>query len=169
MVLGLSGKKRNRMFGFGKDTDLDREAVFEQLKIDEGVVYEIYNDHLGYPTFGVGHLVLESDPEYGQEVGTPVDEDRVKECFEKDLNTAISECELLYEEGVFGKLPDEVQQILVNMMFNMGRTRLSKFKKMHGGILDGDWKEAAKEGRDSKWYHQVTNRAERLMSRLENV
>ena len=157
------------MFGFGKDTDLDREAVFEQLKIDEGVVYEIYKDHLGYPTFGVGHLVLGSDPEYGQEVGTPVDEDRVKECFEKDLNTAISECELLYEEGVFGKLPDEVQQILVNMMFNMGRTRLSKFKKMHGGILDGDWKEAAKEGRDSKWYHQVTNRAERLMSRLENV
>ena len=157
------------MFGFGKDTDLDREAVFEQLKIDEGVVYEIYKDHLGYPTFGVGHLVLESDPEYGQEVGTPVDEDRVKECFEKDLNTAISECELLYEEGVFGKLPDEVQHILVNMMFNMGRTRLSKFKKMHGGILDGDWKEAAKEGRDSKWYHQVTNRAERLMSRLENV
>ena len=157
------------MFGFGKDTDLDREAVFEQLKIDEGVVYEIYKDHLGYPTFGVGHLVLESDPEYGQEVGTPVDEDRVKECFEKDLNTAISECELLYEEGVFEKLPDEVQQILVNMMFNMGRTRLSKFKKMHGGILDGDWKEAAKEGRDSKWYHQVTNRAERLMSRLENV
>ena len=41
MVLGLSGKKRNRMFGFGNDTDLDREAVFEQLKIDEGVVYEI--------------------------------------------------------------------------------------------------------------------------------
>ena len=169
MVPGHYTKKKNNMFGFGKDTELDREAVFEQLKIDEGVVYEVYKDHLGYPTFGVGHLVLESDPEYGQEVGTPVSEDRVKECFEKDLNTAISECELLYEEGVFGKLPDEVQQILVNMMFNMGRTRLSKFKKMHAGILESDWKTAAKEGRDSKWYHQVTNRAERLMSRLENV
>jgi len=169
MVPGHYTKKKNNMFGFGKDTELDREAVFEQLKIDEGVVYEVYKDHLGYPTFGVGHLVLESDPEHGQEVGTPVLEDRVKECFEKDLNTAISECELLYEEGVFGKLPDEVQQILVNMMFNMGRTRLSKFKKMHAGILESDWKTAAKEGRDSKWYHQVTNRAERLMSRLENV
>ena len=169
MVPGHYTKKKNNMFGFGKDTELDREAVFEQLKIDEGVVYEVYKDHLGYPTFGVGHLVLESDPEHGQEVGTSVLEDRVKECFEKDLNTAISECELLYEEGVFGKLPDEVQQILVNMMFNMGRTRLSKFKKMHAGILESDWKTAAKEGRDSKWYHQVTNRAERLMSRLENV
>ena len=154
---------------FRKKQSMDREAVFEQLKIDEGVVNEIYKDHLGYPTFGVGHLVLESDPEHGQAVGTPVSEERTKECFEKDLDTAIGECELLYEEGVFGNLPDEVQQILVNMMFNMGRTRLSKFKKMHKGILASDWNEAAKEGRDSRWHKQVTNRAERLMVRLENV
>ena len=148
---------------------MNREAVFEQLKIDEGVVNEIYLDHLGYPTFGVGHLILESDEEHGREVGTPVTEERVRSCFETDLNIAIGECELLYEDGVFGNLPDEVQQILVNMMFNMGRTRLSKFKKMHAAILESDWKEAAKEGRDSRWYRQVTNRAERLMKRLEEV
>ena len=148
---------------------MDRHAVYEQLKIDEGVEYEIYLDHLGYPTFGVGHLVLETDPEHGQEVGTAISEDRVKECFEKDLDTAISECNALYEDGVFGDLPGEVQEILVNMMFNMGRTRLSKFKKMHAAILEADWKTAAKEGRDSLWYRQVTNRAERLMERLENV
>jgi GH24 family phage-related lysozyme (muramidase) len=152
-----------------KDTKMDREAVFEQLKIDEGVVYEIYNDHLGYATFGVGHLVLESDPEHGQPTGTSVSEQRVKECFENDLNTAIGECDALYEGGEFNDLPDEVQQILVNMMFNMGRTRLSKFKKMHAAILEGDWKTAAMEGRDSRWHKQVTNRAERLMVRLENV
>jgi lysozyme len=154
---------------FGKDTKLDRDAVFEQLKIDEGVVNEIYLDHLGYPTFGVGHLVLETDPEHGQDVGTPISEERTKECFEKDLDTAISECELLYEDGFFGDLPDEVQQILVNMMFNMGRTRLSKFKKMHAAIIESDWKTAAVEGRDSRWHKQVTNRAERLMERLESV
>tara|TARA_B100001057_G_scaffold416590_1_gene434706 strand:- start:13741 stop:14208 length:468 start_codon:yes stop_codon:yes gene_type:complete len=154
---------------FFRDTKLDREAVFEQLKIDEGVVYEIYHDHLGYPTFGVGHLVLESDPEFGSPLGTPIDEKRVKDCFEHDLDLAISECNALYEDGIFEDLPDEVQQILVNMMFNMGRTRLSKFKKMHAAILDGDWKTAAVEGRDSRWHKQVTNRAERLMVRLENV
>ena len=80
---------------FNKDKGLDREAVFEQMKIDEGVVYEVYHDHLGLPTFGVGHLVLESDPEFGKPVGTPVDKDRVNECFEKDLDTAISECSVL--------------------------------------------------------------------------
>jgi len=148
---------------------MNREAVYEQLKIDEGVKYEIYNDHLGYPTFGVGHLVKESDPEYGQPVGTAVSEERVRECFEGDLDTAISECRNLYGEGDFGALPDEVQQILVNMMFNMGRTRLSKFKKMNAAIAEGNWSEAALEGRDSRWYKQVTNRAERLMTRLENI
>jgi lysozyme len=154
--------------GFFRDTSLDRDAVFEQLKIDEGVVNEIYLDHLGYPTFGVGHLVLESDPEHGQEVGTPVDEDRVKECFEKDLDTAISECVALYGEG-FNDWPDEVQQVVVNMMFNMGRTRLGGFKNFRAALEESDWERAGKEGRDSKWYRQVTNRAERLMERLEQV
>ena len=46
---------------------------------------------------------------------------------------------------------------------------LSKFKKMNAALKKEDWKEAAKEGRDSRWYNQVTKRAERLMSRLENV
>ena len=154
---------------FNNDTKLDREAVFEQLKIDEGVKYEIYKDHLGYPTFGVGHLVLETDPEYGQPDGTPITEERVSDCFDKDLDTSISECHALYGEGDFDGLPSDVQGILVNMMFNMGRTRLSKFKKMNGAISEGDWKTAAVEGRDSRWYKQVTNRAERLMSRLEQV
>ena len=148
---------------------MNREAVYDQLKIDEGVEYEIYNDHLGYATFGVGHLVLESDPEHGQPVGTRVSEERVKECFEADLDLAIGECEQLYGKGNFGDLPDEVQQILVNMMFNMGRTRLSKFKNFNAAIAEGDWKTAAVEGRDSLWYRQVTNRAERLMGRMEEV
>jgi len=148
---------------------MNREAVYDQLKIDEGVEYVIYNDHLGYPTFGVGHLVLESDEECGKPVGTPVTEERVRACFERDLDTSISECGTLYGEGAFGELPDEVQQILVNMMFNMGRPRLSKFKNFNSAIAEGDWPRAAVEGRDSIWYRQVTNRAERLMSRMENV
>jgi len=148
---------------------MNREEVYEQLKIDEGVKYEIYNDHLGYATFGVGHLVLETDPEHGSDIGTPVSEERVKECFEKDLDTAISECYALYGEGTFDDFPDTVQQVVVNMMFNMGRTRLSKFKNFAAALEEGDWARAAVEGRDSRWHKQVTNRAERLMVRLENI
>ena len=145
------------------------ERLFDQLKYDEGVVYEIYKDHLGSPTFGVGHLVLESDPEYGQPVGTPVSEERVTDCFRRDSDIAVRECAILYGEDYFDDFPGEVQEILVNMMFNMGRPRLSKFKKMNAALKKEDWKEAAVEGRDSRWHKQVTKRAERLMSRLESV
>ena len=48
------------------------DKLREQLKIDEGCVYEIYNDHLGYATFGIGHLIRESDPEHGWKVGAEV-------------------------------------------------------------------------------------------------
>ena len=156
------------MFGLFKDTKMDRKAVFEQLKIDEGVVNEVYLDHLGLPTFGVGHLVIEGDPEHGEPVGTPVSEERVAEVFERDLDIAISECVALYGDQ-FTTWPDEVQQIIVNMMFNMGRTRLGGFKNFRKALEAQDWKQAAIEGRDSKWYRQVTNRAERLMGRLEQV
>jgi len=158
------------MFGTDliKDTKMDKKAVFEQLKIDEGVVNEIYLDHLGYPTFGVGHLVTEGDPEHGKPVGTPVSEERVEEVFERDLDTAIGECIALYGNQ-FVKWPGEVQEIVVNMMFNMGRTRLGGFKNFRKALEERDWKKAAVEGRDSKWYNQVTNRAERLMERLEQV
>ena len=147
---------------------MNREAIYRQLKIDEGVVYEIYNDHLGYATFGVGHLVLDTDPEFGQDVGTPVSEERVRECFEKDLDTAISECKVLYEDAWEG-FPSEVQEVLVNMLFNLGRPRLSKFKNFNAKLVEGDYAGAAPEGLDSLWARQVGARANRLMERLENV
>jgi len=146
---------------------MNREKVYEQLKIDEGVKYEIYEDHLGLPTFGIGHLILDSDPEEGMPIGTEVSEERVKLCFENDLDVAISECTRLYDN--WKELPSEVQEILVNMMFNLGRPRLAKFKNFNKAISSRNWQVASIEGRDSLWYRQVTNRAERLMKRLENV
>ena len=111
-----------------------RDRIFETLKIDEGVVDHVYLDHLGYPTFGVGHLIKESDPENGWDVGTPVEPNRIKMAFEGDLDIAIRDCGALYGYDVFDEWPDEVQEILVNMMFNMGRTRLGKFKNFRAAL-----------------------------------
>ena len=143
------------------------ERVQKQLEIDEGVVYEIYTDHLGYPTFGIGHLITKNDPEFEEPVGTPVSKERVDSVFAVDIKIAEDECKVLYK--FWEELPEEVQEILVNMMFNLGRPRLTKFKNMYAALEMGDWKKAAVEGRDSRWYHQVGNRSERLMTRLENV
>ena len=146
---------------------MDIEKLREQLEIDEGVVHEIYLDHLGYPTFGIGHLVTDEDPEYGANVGTKVDETRCIEAFNEDVESVIKDCLILYPD--FDDLPEEVQQIVANMMFNMGRPRLSKFKGMKRGVDAKDWNAAADEMVDSVWYRQVTNRAERLVERMRNV
>ena len=146
---------------------MDIEKLREQLEIDEGVVHEIYLDHLGYPTFGIGHLVRESDPEHGANVGTKVDEARCIEAFNQDVESVIKDCLILYPD--FDDLPEEVQQIVANMMFNMGRPRLSKFKGMKRGVDAKDWNAAADEMVDSVWYRQVTNRANRLVERMRNV
>ena len=143
------------------------ERVQRQLELDEGVEHRIYHDHLGLATFGIGHLVLTSDPEFSLEIGTPVTPERVATAFAEDLAIAENECKVLYY--FWEELPEEVQEILVNMMFNLGRPRLSKFKKMNAHIEDENWRCAAVEGRDSRWYRQVGQRAERLMTRMENV
>ena len=146
---------------------MDLEKLREELEIDEGRVDEIYTDHLGYPTFGIGHLVVEHDPEYGKEVGTYVPENRVIKAFEQDIETVLSDCNRLYED--FEDLPEEAQRVIANMMFNMGYTRLSKFIGMKSGVDARDWNQAADEMVDSRWYYQVINRANRLVERMRNI
>ena len=143
------------------------DRLCEELKTDEGCKYEIYLDHLGLPTFGIGHLVTERDPEYQKEVGTVVDEIRVNEVFEQDIQVTVDECKILFVDWT--NLPEEVKLITANMMFNMGRPRLSKFKKMIQAIKDENWYEAGNQMQDSRWYKQVTNRADRLISRMKAI
>lgn len=146
---------------------MNLEQLRMELEYDEGCEYQIYLDHLGLPTFGIGHLVTEDDEEHGLEVGTAVSEDRVRQAFESDIEITVDECQRLYEDWI--DFPDEVQLILANMMFNMGRPRLSQFKNMKAAVDERDWDRAADEMIDSKWYQQVTNRADRLVQRMRNV
>jgi lysozyme len=141
------------------------DQLRETLKIDEGVKYEIYNDHLGYPTFGIGHLVVESDEEHGKPVGTPISEERVNAVFDKDVAVMVDEAKKIFPN--LDTLPEEAQQVIVNMTFNMGRPRLSQFKKFIAGVNAGDWNKAAVEMMDSRWAKQVGARAERLRDRIK--
>ena len=141
------------------------DQLREDLKVDEGVKYEIYLDHLGLPTFGIGHLVTESDPEHGQPVGTTVSEDRVNKQFEADVQLVLQDCVTVFPN--FDTLPETAQLVIANMMFNMGRPRFSGFKKFIAGVNAGDWNKAAVEMMDSRWAKQVGARAERLRDRIK--
>ena len=140
------------------------DKLREELKFDEGCIHKIYLDHLGYPTFGIGHLIIESDPEHGQDVDTPVSEDRIKECFEKDINIVTTELDRNLEWWIH--LPEDIQRVLANMCFNLGITRLLKFKKFLAALEEHDWETAAVEMMDSRWATQVGPRAIRLKERV---
>jgi len=143
------------------------DKLREELASDEGCKYEVYLDHLGLPTFGIGHLITKDDPEYGKDVGSVVEQSRVQSAFNLDITVTLEDCQRLYKD--FNDLPEEVQLIIANMMFNLGRPRYSKFRKHIQAVMDGNWQESANQMRDSRWYRQVTNRAERLCKRMEEV
>ena len=135
----------------------------EQIMFEEGVKYEIYNDHLGYKTFGVGHLVRATDPENEMAVGTKVSKMRVAECFEADLYVAINDMEK-FTEGM--EIDDNIKECVTEMVFQLGLPRLNKFKNFKQALLDGDIETAQAEMKDSLWYRQTTNRADRLIEKL---
>ena len=139
----------------------------QELAEDEGCKYEIYLDHLGLETFGIGHLINKEDKEHGKAVGTVIEQERVKQVFNLDMAVTINDCMTLYYD--FANLPDECQKIIANMMFNMGRPRLSQFKGMKAGVDARDWNEAADQMVDSRWYTQVPNRARRLVARMREL
>ena len=143
---------------------MNKDRLREEIAEDEGCKYEIYLDHLGLPTTGIGHLITESDEEHGKPVGTVVEQERVKQLFNLDMAVTVDECKVLYPD--FDDLPEECQHIIANMMFNMGRPRLSKFKDMKAAVDARDFNAAGAAMIASRWYTQVPNRARRLVDSM---
>ena len=144
-----------------------KSTLTSDLKRDEGTRYEIYLDSKKKPTFGIGHLIKESDPEYNKPINTSVPKSRVEAVFESDLNTHIDECHRLINN--FDLLPDEAKVVIGNMEFNLGRSRLSKFTKFIKAVKTADWDTAAAEMENSNWYHQVGDRSKRLKNRIQKL
>lgn len=142
------------------------EQIKEDLVRHEGYVTEIYLCSEGYPTFGIGHMVTENDMEYTWPVGTPVTDERILQVFHDDCKVAVADVELLVDN--LSDHPDFVSRVLVNMAFNIGRPRLSKFKNMLAAIEAKDYNLAAEEMIDSKWYRQVGRRSEELVEIMKN-
>ena len=143
---------------------MNKDKLRQELAEDEGCKYEVYLDHLGLPTFGIGHLVREDDPEHGLPVGTAISDERVRQVFALDIAVTLEDCKRLYDD--FDDLPEDCQLIIANMCFNLGYPRLSKFKGMKAGVDARDWNKAADEMVDSRWHDQVPNRAKRLVKRM---
>ena len=149
-------------YGVEMETFIDR--LRKDLELDEGVKFEIYNCSEGHPTFGIGHLVLPTDPESSMEIGDKVSKERVESCFEKDIEVTIGDCKDIFAD--WSGLPEEARLVTANMCFQLGKPRFSKFKKTVSACDDHRWTDMANEMRDSRWYRQTQNRADRLIKRV---
>jgi lysozyme len=125
-----------------------------QLRIDEGYRNKVYLDSKGIPTIGVGRNL--------RDVGLSPDE--IDLLLQNDIKRAQGACRAIFDN--YDTLPQDKQDALANMAFNLGQTRLSGFKKMIAAVEKRDWKEAAAEAEDSDWYEQVGQRAVRICAIL---
>lgn len=139
---------------------MNQTLLVTELRRDEGVRYRPYLDTAKPPkrTVGVGHN-MDAKPLPAGWV-FPLTDAQVNQLLMGDLQEVYA--------GLDAKLPwwrslDEVRQrVLANMAFNMGVAGLLGFPRMLAAAQGGNYAGAAAQMKDSLWYKQVGDRAERL-------
>jgi len=140
------------------------EQIKNRIKKHEGFRNKVYKDTLNKRTIGYGHLCVEDWWEDGKEY-TEAELERV---FDKDFETAKNSASNLYKDC---SIEDEAKGIIIEMVFQLGPTGVSKFKKMWVALKNNppSYKEAAVQMLDSRWAKQTKNRAESLAKQMENI
>jgi GH24 family phage-related lysozyme (muramidase) len=140
---------------------MDRKRIEELLTADEGKRLNAYKDSLGKPTIGIGHLIVPADyiP-----IDAEINDERCDSLFQADLDKAIAGAQRLLPQ--FSSLPEPVQEAIVNMVFNLGETGLSKFPRFLNAIRSRDWKAAVMQLDDTPWHRQVGPRADRIIAAI---
>lgn len=121
-----------------------------QLRVDEGVQKKPYRDTVGKLTIGIGRNL--------DDIG--LSDEEIEFLFANDVDRAATDIRRLVP--LFDALSETRKAVLVNMIFNLGPTRLAGFKKFLAAVNEGRYSDAAREMLDSAWAQQVTDRAVRL-------
>jgi len=133
----------------------------------EGLRTSVYLDSLGKKTVGIGHLVLPHEEERFAE-GVEIPLEQIMEIFEMDLNRAAAGADSLIEECIGHDLPEQIGEVILEMVFQLGTNGVRKFKKMWKAMRVKDWKTAAAEMKDSRWHSQTPKRCEHLAEIVAN-
>jgi len=129
---------------------MDVRRLERDLKRHEGFRPDPYFDSEGIATFGYGFTSIT------EEEADILLANRVRVAW-RDARTVVR---------TFDLLDDVRQEVLVNMSYNLGLSRLSGFKKTISAVNNGEYETAASEMLDSRWAVQVGARAEELSERM---
>jgi hypothetical protein len=97
--------------------------------------------------------------------------DEIEDLFLIDLNRACAGAEELIGQLYKNdrRLPQAIEHVIVEMVFQLGKTGVSKFRKMWKALSDGDRQEAANQMKDSRWHSQTPVRCEALAEIVANA
>ena len=140
---------------------MNMDRLLQSVKKHEGYRNKVYLDTLGKRTVGVGHLCVEDfwedDKEYSEEM--------LMNILKDDLKNAIEGAERLLKDCHI--LDSLAKEIIVEMVFQLGETGVSKFKNMLKALKEGpDYQTAAIEMLDSRWAKQTPNSAAAMSSEM---
>lgn len=124
--------------------------LWDQLKLHEGHRNHLYKDTAGKLTIGVGHNIEDKG----------LSDAVIALILQEDIAEAVSELDRVFPQ--WRDLNEPRQQVLIDMMFNLGAPKLLTFHKFMAALLEQDYAKAADEMLDSKWADQVGSRAIRL-------
>lgn len=129
---------------------MDKARLKKQLETDELRSKKIYVDTVGKVSGGIGRNLTDRG----------FSEDEIDLMYANDIKIAEKDARALVPG--FDRLDDVRQEVLVNMAFNLGYSRLAGFKKFLAAVNSSRFDEAAAEMQDSAWFRQVGQRAVRL-------
>tara|TARA_Y100000361_G_C10917762_1_gene217273 strand:+ start:53 stop:496 length:444 start_codon:yes stop_codon:yes gene_type:complete len=142
---------------------MDRERLLKSVKEHEGFRSKVYLDTLGKRTVGYGHLCVEDHWEDDKEYEWGY----LEEILIKDLREAIAGADELIEQHNCKDLEGAAKEVVVEMVFQLGKTGVSKFKKMWEALSEYNYIGASFEMLDSKWANQTPNRAKKMAALMK--
>ena len=139
------------------------ERLLESVKKHEGYRNKVYLDTVGERTVGVGHLCVEDFWEDDKEY----EESFLMEILQKDLQEAIRGAKELMNEHGCADIDERAEEILIEMVFQLGRTGVKKFKNMWKALAEHNYLGASFEMLDSRWAKQTPNRAKDMADQMK--
>ena len=144
---------------------MDMDRLLESVKKHEGYRNKVYLDTLGKRTVGVGHLCVEDFWEADKEY----EESFLMEILEKDLSEAIKGANDLMAEHGCMDINEKAHEILIEMVFQLGKTGVSKFRNMWKALAEKNYVGASYEMLDSRWAKQTPNRAKAMAKTMKEI
>jgi lysozyme len=119
----------------------------EMLALHEGVILKPYLCTAGKTTIGIGRNL--------DDVG--ITREEADMMLDHDIDRCIAELDRSVPRW---RTHNEVRQnVLIELVFNLGISRFLGFRRMLAALAASDYATAAKEMKDSRWYTQVGKRA----------